>query len=330
MYKQSSNRNATVDVLRFVCAIGIVLHHSIGAFLPENSLLLTVNAYTFVYSVNIFFIISGYAITESLKGYVATPKNALSYVIRRSLRLDLPYWIMLTVYFCIESFLNQRNYGLTDLVVNSIYGQRIFGYKPIIGIAWTLCIEVQFYTLMLAVTSFQKSIKRQYVIFSVLIIGSIIIKFTTRFLSDDTYVFQYLPWFLVGILSSYQRSEKISTTIPVIVGVLAIRCVLDKLDLIDIACTIFYGLVTHVLIVKDKTESTSIGIQQFSKLGSYTYSIYLTHMLSIKAIQQFSVLPGGTLKVIGAFILTAVMSIILNKFIEQPALKLSRKISYRN
>jgi peptidoglycan/LPS O-acetylase OafA/YrhL len=74
--------------------------------------------------------------------------------------------------------------------------------------------------------------------------------------------------------------------------------------------------------------STTIG--HIAALGSYTYSIYLTHMLAIKVISKVSLLANASAKVAAAVIVTAVMAWLLHHLIEKPALLLSRKISYQH
>jgi peptidoglycan/LPS O-acetylase OafA/YrhL len=340
MNSHNPTRNNTVDALRFLCAAGIVTHHAAGAFITENNLVSTVIRYSFVYSVNIFFIISGYAISESLKFYKPDFSNAIKYVMRRSIRLDAPYWVILTIYFTLETLLKQRNYGLVDLFGNGFYLQRIFGFQQILGVAWTLCIEVQFYLLMLLIASFNKTIKQLTSIYAILIVGSITLKYSFGLFSDGNFVLQYLPWFIVGIIASSHNVTPSKFSVLLVAGVLISQCVLDGSDYRDFLCTTVYGTVAYLLMtnlgptrVATKPEivrlrSTNIG--HIAALGSYTYSIYLTHMLAIKVVSKVSLLPNASAKVVAAIIATTLMAWLLHHLIEKPALLLSRKISYQH
>jgi peptidoglycan/LPS O-acetylase OafA/YrhL len=340
MISSNTTRNSNVDALRFLCAAGIVTHHVAGAFITENSIIPIIFRYSLVYSVNIFFIISGYAISESLKSYNPSTFNSISYIVRRSIRLDAPYWLMLLVYFTLETLLKQRNYGLVDLLGNGIYLQRIFGFQQILGVAWTLCIEVQFYLLMLLIASFKRGITQLASMYAILIAGTITMKYSIGWFSDGNIVLQYFPWFIVGIIASWHKVAPSKFSILFVAGVLVSQCVLDGSDYRDFLCTTAYGTGAYLLITNfgptrmaSKPElvrlwSTTIG--HIAALGSYTYSIYLTHMLAIKVISKVSLLANASAKVAAAVIVTAVMAWLLHHLIEKPALLLSRKISYQH
>lgn len=333
-------RNKNVDALRFFCALGIVIHHTAGAFIADNHVLVTVIRYTFVYSVNIFFILSGYAITESLKSYKPSLSNALNYVLRRSVRLDAPYWLILTLYFTLETLLKQRNYGLVDLLANAVYVQRLFGFQQILGVAWTLCIEVQFYLLMLLIASFRLTIKQLAWLYACLMVGTIAMKYSSGWFSDGNVVLQYLPWFTVGIIASWYKVTRSRYSLLLVASTLVAQCVLGGSDYKDVLCTTAYGVGAYLFIaqvIQHKASSTQDNLQaqttrleQVAILGSFTYSVYLTHMLAIKVVSKAGFLPNANTKLAAAVILTAIMAWLLNYLVERPALLLSRKISYQN
>jgi peptidoglycan/LPS O-acetylase OafA/YrhL len=340
MSSPNPTRNTNVDALRFLCALGIVTHHATGAFITDNNLIATIVRYSFVYSVNIFFIISGYAISESLKSYKPSLSNAVNYVMRRSIRLDAPYWLILVVYFILETLLKQRSYGLVDLLANAVYSQRIFGFQQILGVAWTLCIEVQFYLLMLLIASFRLTPIQSASMYAFLITGTIAIKYIWGLFLDGNFVFQFLPWFTIGIIASWHKVSPSRFSLLLVTGVLATQCLLDGSDYRDVLCTTVYGTVAYLLItnVEQSRASTdhdivkvrSTKFVEIAALGSYTYSVYLTHMLAIKVVSKIGLFPNASAKVAVAVMMTAIMAWLLNRLIEKPALLLSRKISYHH
>ncbi len=338
MSSPNPTRNTNVDALRFLCALGIVTHHATGTFITDNNLIATIVRYSFVYSVNIFFIISGYAISESLKSYKPSLSNSVNYVMRRSIRLDAPYWLILTIYFILETLLKQRSYGLVDLLANAVYSQRIFGFQQILGVAWTLCIEVQFYLLMLFIASFRMTTIQSVSMYACLIVGTIALKYTFGLFSDGNLVFQFLPWFIIGIIASWQTITPSRFSLFLVAGALAAQCVLDGSDYRDVLCTTTYGVGAYLFIKNVGQKKSSVNQKvlqarstrfvQFAILGSYTYSVYLTHMLAIKVVSKAGFLLGANTKLAAAVILTAIMAWLLNYLVERPALILSRKISY--
>lgn len=300
----------------------------------------TIVRYSFVYSVNIFFIISGYAISESLKSYKPSLSNAVNYIIRRSIRLDAPYWLILTIYFILETLLKQRSYGLVDLLVNAVYSQRIFGFQQILGVAWTICIEVQFYLLMLLIASWRMNTTQSASMYACLIVGTIALKYTLGLFSDGNLVFQFLPWFAVGIIASWHKVTPSRFSLLLVAGVLTTQCLLDGSSYRDVLCTTVYGTIAYLLITNEQQSRAftkqdilrvrSTKFVKFAVLGSYTYSKYLTHMLAIKVVSKIGLLPNSSAKVAAAVMLTVVMAYLLNRLIEKPALLLSRKILYHH
>ena len=340
MSSPNSTRNITVDALRFLCALGIVIHHATGLLIAESPLIFTFIRYSFIYSVYVFFIISGYAISESLKFYKPSLCNAIMYVMRRSIRLDAPYWLILIIYFIFETLLNQRNYGLVDSLANAVYVHRIFGFTPILGVAWTLCIEVQFYLLMLLINSFWKTSTHVASIYACLIAGTIVAKCTWGLFSDNNLVFQQLPLFTVGIIASWNKVTPNRFLFLLVAGVLSLQCIIDGADYRDIICTMMYGAGAYLLITNGESTRSSTTVYnlitrspkflKIASLGSYTYSVYLTHMLAIKVVSKIGYLPNACAKITVSVILTGILSLVLNHLIEKPALQLSRSISYHN
>ena len=86
-----------------------------------------------------------------VRGQHITPKFFLTFVLRRSIRLDPPYWAAIALY-CAYLFFRRSvahaNIALPSpgqLVSHLFYLQDILGYGDINVAFWTLCIEIQFY-----------------------------------------------------------------------------------------------------------------------------------------------------------------------------------------
>ncbi|MBW4933404.1 acyltransferase family protein [Marinobacter sp. F4206] len=153
---EQKNRFGTIHGLRGIAALGVVIYHLSGNLNPELETLLPglINI-TFSYGylgVPIFFVISGFVISYSTKSTNVTTKYAKSFIVRRSIRLDLTYWA--SIFFAI-SLLLMKNKILntseeippaTDILIHMFYLQDILNVDPVISVVyWTLCLEVQFY-----------------------------------------------------------------------------------------------------------------------------------------------------------------------------------------
>jgi peptidoglycan/LPS O-acetylase OafA/YrhL len=104
--------------------------------------------------VAVFFVLSGYVITMA----VGTNKITLGFLgrfaARRSLRLDPPYWVNIAV--VIALMLVAARVGVekpfpsaSTIFVNLIYLQDLLGVQALSSVYWTLCLEVQFYLVLI-------------------------------------------------------------------------------------------------------------------------------------------------------------------------------------
>src|SRR4051812_24749623 len=86
-----------VDALRGLAALAVVLPHAAGLFsYPHRSWLSDVFLQLADYgraSVEVFFVVSGFAIAYSLRNAVTDGFSLGRFLLRRAVRLDPPYWV---------------------------------------------------------------------------------------------------------------------------------------------------------------------------------------------------------------------------------------------
>ena len=64
------------------------------------------------------------------------------------MRLDPPYWFAIALAVIVAAVTDlgpARPPSFGDLVAHVFYAQQFFGVPHIIGVFWTLCLEIQFY-----------------------------------------------------------------------------------------------------------------------------------------------------------------------------------------
>lgn len=193
-----------IDGLRGVAALCVAIFHfqhpwqaqdiqtQLDATLPRWA---RDGAHFLEYGVEVFFVLSGFVIAHSLWGQRITPRFAGNFALRRSIRLDPPYWVMIA--FCIgwpylvyPSLLDgffARFDGWRGIVVNALYLPDIIWWRDalgwladrlpnpafwhrvlpitwherIVGVAWTLCLEVQFYLAYIVLLAVGQSLIRR-------------------------------------------------------------------------------------------------------------------------------------------------------------------------
>jgi peptidoglycan/LPS O-acetylase OafA/YrhL len=160
MRETETNRLKTIDGLRGLAALAVVIYHldlaarlSYGRWTPEWVSALLHEGFL---GVDIFFVLSGFVIAYSVRSGVYTPRYLGSFVIRRSIRLDPPYWVAIFL----ESGLVWLSLRLGasggtlprpgQVLAHFLYLQNLLGLGDIVPVFWTLCYEIQFYVFLIA------------------------------------------------------------------------------------------------------------------------------------------------------------------------------------
>lgn len=160
-----------IDGLRGIASLGVACYH-ITRYGPvaESARLVTPTSLQFLcdhawVGVQVFFVISGFVIAYSLRGARVTPGYLANYALRRSLRLDPPYWTTIALVLLLHLLMKQFGGVVSPLDVPSplnpplspglvgahlLYLHKILGYDSLSAGFWTLCIEFQFYLAYVA------------------------------------------------------------------------------------------------------------------------------------------------------------------------------------
>ncbi len=161
-------RFAFIEELRGVAALAVVLYHAhegrhiaqVMTSLPAWAQWPIEHGYL---GVAVFFVLSGFVVAHSLAGRDVTAAFAFRYLTRRFLRLAPPYWvaIMLVIVFAMISdyaIASRKVAAITpgQIVAHLLYLQDAFGYSQISPVFWTLCLEIQFYVVFVALLYFAR------------------------------------------------------------------------------------------------------------------------------------------------------------------------------
>jgi hypothetical protein len=171
-------RSTYIDGLRGLAALAVACYHidrygplPVAAMPLIPRWLMTIIDHGSI-GVQVFFVISGFVIAYSVRSAWVTPRYLGNYVLRRSIRLDPPYWTTILFVLLLHAVMHLHLGFDSPLDVPSklepalswhliashvLYLQNIIAYFQSIGGYtqyenlsagfWTLCIEVQFYLL---------------------------------------------------------------------------------------------------------------------------------------------------------------------------------------
>lgn len=307
-----------ITVLRGVAAISVCIVH-IGLLLNFHvNKVVDFIVKNGQQGVLIFFVISGFVLPYSLykKDYVL--KDFFRFLIRRSIRIDPPYWFTiillfvsgrLPIYLLSFTTVLLHVFYLVPFVDNSIWYSSVF---------WTLAIEFQFYVILGLLYPWLNKINVNYAIAFLISVSAIIILMGWDFRGIILMSFHD---FATGYIAFFACVNKISKNKALIILLLFSGFVMWKVSYT-------YGIIPlatayTIIFLKDMKRK---GFLEFP--GKISYSLYLIHMptsvIVIIALQHqiknnFVLFP----LCLAASILFAYLFYLL---LEKPSMALAKKI----
>jgi peptidoglycan/LPS O-acetylase OafA/YrhL len=153
-------RFAFIDALRGLAALAVACHH-IDRFGPLCDAVWRIEPFWISeilenarVGVRVFFVISGFVIAYSVRKAWVTPAYLGNFALRRSIRLEPPYWVTIAIVLTLNQLAGWLAFeppgndpSFLQILAHIIYVQEIAGYDHISVGFWTLCIELQFYLL---------------------------------------------------------------------------------------------------------------------------------------------------------------------------------------
>lgn len=322
-----------LDFLRGIAALGVVLFHFSHTALPTISQnYLSEVLYYGKYGVQIFFVISGFVIPYSMfkSNYKIT--SFFKNIAKRFVRISPPAYvaILLTIglYFSSIILLHRPIEGMdwpglnfASIIGNLTYTVPYLSTNWFNPVFWTLAVEFQFYIIIGAILPLlltKNFIKTSTVLLGVLALGFI----------DFEWFFRHGSFFIMGILLFLNKESLIKTEQFYIVSTLAIIACFFQYHLPGF----IFGVSTFIII----HSGINLNFKFTNFLGSISYSLYITHLtvgtvaeVALKRVINIHEYPMG--KIVMLFIyagITILFAKYFYKYIEQPFIKLSKKIKY--
>lgn len=336
-----------IDGLRFIAISSVIVYH-LNTFLVEKNLdnhketgvdHSTWNALLFRghYGVVLFFIISGFILGMPFaRHYLSGAKlpSLKSYFLRRIIRLEPPYILIMTSFFLAYVFVVHR-YTLEQLwpsllasltyTHNFFYGRNV---NPLVNaVAWSLEVEIQFYVLVPLIATIFK-IRDQHwrrMIMVLIMLFFIVFQcfYTPPFLSLYEFVQYFLVGFLLVDLYINRPSFKMAEPVEVVTGIVsfaAIWCygisseapvyIVIGWRIISLMSmfTFFY------IVLFTPTWKRIMSRQLITVIGGMCYSIYLLHYSIISIFGNFTIRYNFTNMYFVDWVIQSVM-IILSVFV---------------
>ena len=253
-------------------------------------------------------------------------KHWKTFIAKRLIRIEPSYFASILFTVLVGYFVNFiygrdiYSYSIPQLLSHFFYLNSFFGYEWVNPVYWTLAIEFQFYLGLILVYQALHRICYRWSIFFISIACSV-------FLPSSSFIFKFLPFFLMGISAFLYYSENIK------------KSELFFLLLISLAANIFstgaitaamVGLITALIILFVRLPDSKF----FIFIGNFSYSIYLFHYPLVEKIVRAGKVFGYSL-ISQLFVLTLSLAIsvaisyLMYLWIERPAMLRASKMRYQ-
>lgn len=347
-----------VQNLRGFASLIVVLFH-LQIWLSDTDSHISVSRFLFgngAFGVDLFFIISGFIICH------ATERNennmTAKYIIRRLFRIYPVYFVALTFVYLAYSYQEPiENYLNALLIMQRDYSLRapFFGYNMLYP-AWTLSFEILFYTIflvsMIISHTYRSLICSLFIVFSFFVLQlslsgrvSLNAELTPAYSGDFAIPLirmlstPMLVEFVVGVVFFHVYKWMLNNRAD-FYKYIAVACIVSSLVLYLFYHTYNHGLSQRGLIATlmflgfliIEANGVKLKSKVLSFFGDISYSLYLSHVITIKIIVdlldslsmiEFKSGPSYMLFVLAICILVAYIS---HKLIEVPFIKVGKNL----
>jgi peptidoglycan/LPS O-acetylase OafA/YrhL len=260
--------------------------------------------------------------------------NILSFYIRRAFRI---YPLAITAILVALIFripvryggpgYLQEHFNLLTILSNLFLVQDLAHRVNIVGVMWTLTLEVQMYLVLPCLFLLASHGKR---IWQLLLLWGLVIAqnhLTVMNYSTANTLPTVIPVFLSGVIAyvAFQKFRAVlpSWTFPVFLFALLVLYMRSPSP--PHAWPIALALGVMLPLFKQFSNRTVVSLGHH--IAKYSYGIYLWHSFGMKLSFHFLPTGNGVIKVMGELIITAIASIAGYHLIEAPMINLGNRLA---
>jgi peptidoglycan/LPS O-acetylase OafA/YrhL len=337
-------RYVLIDALRGVAACAVMLYHFTGGDLRPGltrafgALALDLCHHGWL-GVQVFFVLSGFVIANTIGDRSITAADAVRFGLRRQVRLDPPYWLSLALTILAPWIVRLLGHGGRPLpparVVGAhlLYLQEILRVPTLQPVYWTLAIEVQFYLVFVAALALLRRVPKTAIPWVVLgsALPSLDAAMHWRLLHGWFAPHWYL--FVLGASTYWVTKRRIPLAphLALAAWVAWQGWQYDRLEPLGGVATVL--LLTFAGRVGGLETWARARWLQF--VGRVSYGVYLLHPLAASQARWHVGIhvnvrgaPGAVTVLAAAIALTLLMAWALHRAVEAPAMRLAAKIRW--
>ena len=318
-----NSRNYNIDLLRAMAIVLVLLFH------------FEIFNFTGGYiGVDIFFVISGYLITK----IILKKKNILEFYYNRVRRIFPALLITTTITLFTAIFIFSPNH-FEKLVTSSLYsvtGISNFyfwyhsGYfdidkffKPLLH-TWSLSVELQLYLIWPILILVLKKVFKEKIIYAIIVVITISIIFSTILSKNNSGYFYFTLFriyeFSLGSLVFFLEKKNYSkfNTVIFFISLLVLSLFFDSNTIYPSFNAFFPCIFACAIILNNNRKATSVPINYIIFISKISYSIYLIHWPLLVFYRYYKARDLFFYEKLFILFSVLILSIILNKFIEEP------------
>ena len=295
-----------IDVLRGIAIFLVLVHHFCIPYKIDELLLIARNGN---YGVTMFFVISGFLITQTTLNRQSSIAN---FYIRRCARILPCLFLLLAIVtvlgqFGFAPFVNHAPNGIAVSYVLTVLSVLTFSMNMLIikygwvnyalGVLWSLSVEEVFYFAFPIISLLKNKFK--YAIFFGLILYAPFIRASYFLDPNEAYLYHYFASFdaiAIGCLTAFLwdtlRLNKFCGYTAILV-MTALYFVAPIKDISTWSMSVF-AVATAVLILSFKTAMKTTWLSKFLiAIGQKSYELYLFHLIILGLIKVYFI-PSQT------------------------------------
>lgn len=342
-------RLPALDVLRGIAILIVLVHH----YVPEQF-----KPPLFWSGVDMFFVLSGFLITDILLKNVKAGNYYLTFYLRRAARILPLYWLLLLAFWLVmnldpemlgSSFAKHLPFwSYFTFTQNFLYSARNFWRDPWLDVTWSLALEEQFYIfLSISVRNLNKKYLTGLSIFLILLAPVL------RFFADSPLASYQLPLhradsLMLGVLiaivwqsesgQAFFHNHKRYFLFALPVFFLGIAYLFEVeagigTPLAHFILAFFYAdLMLLGLVSSPENPGLLFGNKFLRWLGLRSYGVYLLHkpfrLIVMTLLQKQSIVLAPWANLLLVVILLFAFSEISYRLIEKPMMSWGHRFKY--
>lgn len=288
-----------------------------------------------------FFCISGFVIPFSFSG----ARPAESFIISRFFRLYPAYWLSILLGVVVGTYVSHLSFSTTQILANTTMIQRVFGQEDILGVYWTLLIELMFYAIcLIAFLTKMLHSPRFNAAIVILFVGIALAGSLYRWIHPVSNLPVGIPTYLAAMhfgtlarLHLVERQPNAAFYYPAVLGIVLIGCCTANFlayyraenELVGwIASITSYaiGMGLFLWCVHRKVFSGRLAVW----LGVISYSIYLCHPVLLMVSETYwnaTIAMIGPVPFLAAYIVaTCLLAMAVQRWVERPSVRIGHRL----